>query len=190
MQKKVLILLIVLSIFTCYSSYVLVSNTAQYTKIIETEAHLNMQMIDFEVEGDPEDIIYLTPTVRIWNNGSTPVIIYQIQFEVHLNEVSPFGDSWVGSKGGYLYMDGDNIRLEPGESTTYRMTPFVHNVSHFEGSIVLINSQQDDPVWNWIVINLAANLYMPEFDSGRWGYHTRLRYQPYIFNTDVIEGDT
>ncbi len=188
-KQKVIILLVALTLVTGYASYVLVANTVHYTKLIETEANLSMKMVDMEVQGDPEDIIYLTSTVRIWNNGSTPVIIYQIHYEVHLNEISRLGDSWVGSKGGFLYRDGENIRLEPGESITYRMTPFEHNVSRFTGSPVLKNSQQEDPVWNWIVINFAANLYMPEMDHDRWSYHTRLHFQPHVFNADISDGD-
>ncbi len=189
-QKKVLIIMVALTIVSGYSTYILVANAVQYTKIIETEAQLSMEMVDIEVEGDPEDIVYFTSTVRIWNNGSTPVIIYQIQYELHLNEVSPLRDSWVGSKGGYLYREGENIHLEPGESITYRMTPLEHNVSQFGDSIILRNSQQDEPMWNWIITNFAVNMYMPEFDSGRWAYHTRLRFQHHVFNREITEGDT
>lgn len=189
-QRKILIIMVVLGLVTVYSTYVLIASTVQYTKIIETEANLSLEMIDMEVEGDPEDIIFLTSTVKISNQGSTPIVIYQIQYEVHLNTVSRFRDSWVGNKGGFLYREGGNLWIEPGETITYRMSPLEHNVSRVSNSIVLENSREEEPVWNWIVINMAANLYMPEMESDNWSYHTRLHFQPQIFSVDIsgVEG--
>lgn len=184
-NKKAASLLIIFIILFAYSAYVVIANTNQYSKILETETNFKLKIDDMNIENSPNNIVYFNTTMSAWNNGSTTLVIYQIQYSIYLNKVS--ARDWVDSEGGFLYQGIGNIRLEPGESITFEMEPLTHDLTEVGGdSPIIRNVNSENPKWNWIVTSCYVNVFFPEMKAeDREGYHTRLTYGSVFFVKEI-----
>ncbi len=184
-DKKIITLFIILIIVASILSYNLMINTVQYTKILETEANFDMKITNFDVGNDIVEVddggwegnVWINTSVKVWNNGTTPITVNQIWFDIYLNEVGP--KSYISSKGSKLYMVSGVIRLKPGESATYDLEPAMANITdhyYFQN-----NLNKNNPTWNWIVVGGKANMIFPEFSDDDWEYESSVSFGSSFF---------
>ncbi|MGM0509860.1 MAG: hypothetical protein ACQESD_01865 [Thermoplasmatota archaeon] len=184
-DKKIITLFIILIVIASIFSYNLIVNTIQYTKILETEANFDLKITEFDVDdnivevedGEWEGKVWFNTSVKVWNNGSTPITVNQIWFDIYLNEVNP--KSYVSSKGSKLYMVQGVIQLKPGESVTYDLEPATANISdHY---YIQNNLNKNNPSWNWIVVGGKAKMIFPEFSEEDWEYESSINFGSAFF---------
>ncbi|MFO7991789.1 MAG: hypothetical protein R6U61_05800 [Thermoplasmata archaeon] len=167
-----------------YSLYIITDNTDQYTRILETEAHFSMRVIDLDVESAGDDLVYLNTTLQVWNNGTTELVLTRIEYSVYLNVYAL--NNWVGSEGSYLYLIGGNVEVPPGESRVFQMDPMVVNVT--ESDPIRNNMKDPQARWLWILTSGRAAMFCPEFDEEGWSYSTRIKFQGSTFNEPLGGG--
>ena len=184
-DKKIITLFIILIVIASIFSYNLITNTVQYTKILETEANFDLKITEFDVDdnivevgdGEWEGTVWFNTSIKVWNNGSTPITVNQIWFDIYLNEVNP--KSYVSSKGSKLYMVQGVIKLKPGESVTYDLEPATANISdHY---YIQNNLNKNNPTWNWIVVSGKAKMLFPEFSDEDWEYESSINFGSAFF---------
>ncbi len=178
------VIFVILLLLGSYSFYVITDNTDQYTRILETEAHFSMRLIDLDVEYVGEEFVYLNTTVQVWNNGTTELVLTRVEYSTYLNIYSP--NNWVGSEGSYLYLIGGNVDVPPGKSRVFQMDPIRVDVT--ESDPIRNNLDDPDAAWLWIITEGRATMYLPEFDEGGWSYTTRSEFQGSRFVRELRGG--
>lgn len=183
-NKKFTTLFVILTLLFAYSTYVIAANTNQYAKILDTRANFDLKIDDMEIEKGPDNIVYFNTTMSAWNNGSTPLVIYQIQYSIYLNSVN--SKNWVDSEGGFLYQGIGNIRLEPDESRTFAKEPIEHNLTK-KGleSPISRNLDREDARWNWIVTSCHVKIFLPKMDAEDGAYDTREPFDSALFIQEI-----
>lgn len=180
-NKKILTLFAILIIIASIFSFHLSVNTIQYTKILETEANFDLKIVDFDTShniekddsGDWKGLLSINTTMKVWNNGSTPITVNQIWFDIYLNEVD--SKNYMSSKGSKLRLVNGTIDLEPGESRVYDLDPATVNVT--DNYYLQKNIEKENPTWNWIIFGGKAKLNFDEFEEEDWSYSSRASFE-------------
>ncbi len=184
MKRKIIVLTAVYIIIGLICTGYMAYNTNTYSKILETESHFNYVISDVDMEhniaynnsGELKGFLWINTTIKLWNNGSLPIEVYNIQFKVFLNGYS--WSNYIGSKGPLLYQLDGNIVLEPGESKTYELPPLEHNISEIihhpdwqnptTYPSPLFETFEKGGPWNFLFVDKRARFFYPEFRDEGW----------------------